>query len=87
MINEDTQGNVRQLQSEVKKLKEQLALFTSGKSVNDISLPSGNFFSFFVFVSLSFPPTPKKENLVLFSINWVFDSSYAYIMPIPILYF
>ena len=25
MINEDTQGNVRQLQAEVKKLKEQLA--------------------------------------------------------------
>ncbi|KAJ6661982.1 hypothetical protein lerEdw1_012829 [Lerista edwardsae] len=40
VINEDTQGNVRQLQSEVKKLKEQLALLTSGKSVHDISLPS-----------------------------------------------
>lgn len=25
MVNEDTQGNVRQLQAEVKKLKEQLA--------------------------------------------------------------
>ncbi|XP_053116925.1 kinesin-like protein KIF15 isoform X2 [Hemicordylus capensis] len=40
VINEDTQGNVRQLQSEVKKLKEQLALLTSGKSVHDVSLPS-----------------------------------------------
>ncbi|XP_066483811.1 kinesin-like protein KIF15 [Tiliqua scincoides] len=40
VINEDTQGNVKQLQSEVKKLKEQLALLTSGKSVHDVSLLS-----------------------------------------------
>ncbi|KAJ6653873.1 hypothetical protein lerEdw1_008621 [Lerista edwardsae] len=40
VINEDTQGSVKQLQSEVKKLKEQLALLTSGKSVHDISLAS-----------------------------------------------
>ncbi|XP_063160102.1 kinesin-like protein KIF15 [Candoia aspera] len=37
VVNEDTQGNVKQLQSEVRKLKEQLALLTSGHSVNDIS--------------------------------------------------
>lgn len=29
MINEDTHGNVKQLQAEVKKLKEQLALAVS----------------------------------------------------------
>ncbi|XP_042329319.1 LOW QUALITY PROTEIN: kinesin-like protein KIF15 [Sceloporus undulatus] len=41
VINEDTQGNVRQLQSEVKKLKEQLALLTAGQSVYDASHPAG----------------------------------------------
>ncbi|XP_007443215.2 kinesin-like protein KIF15, partial [Python bivittatus] len=40
VINEDTQGNVKQLQSEVKKLKEQLALITSGQSINGISTPA-----------------------------------------------
>ncbi|KAL8165523.1 UNVERIFIED_CONTAM: Kinesin-like protein KIF15-A, partial [Gekko kuhli] len=38
VINEDTQGNVKQLQSELKKLKEQLALLTSEKSLHDVSL-------------------------------------------------
>lgn len=32
MINEDTQGNVRQLQTEVKKLKEQLAQALSAQT-------------------------------------------------------
>lgn len=32
MINEDTHGNVKQLQAEVKKLKEQLALATRHNS-------------------------------------------------------
>ncbi|XP_044312262.1 kinesin-like protein KIF15 isoform X1 [Varanus komodoensis] len=41
VINEDTQGNVRQLQSEVKKLKEQLALFASGQCLCTASLPTG----------------------------------------------
>lgn len=41
VINEDTQGNVKQLQSEVKKLKEQLALLNSGQSLQDASLPTG----------------------------------------------
>ncbi|XP_072859627.2 kinesin-like protein KIF15 isoform X1 [Pogona vitticeps] len=38
VINEDTQGNVKQLQAEVKKLKEQLALLALGQSVHDTSL-------------------------------------------------
>nr|XP_060637755.1 kinesin-like protein KIF15 [Anolis sagrei ordinatus] len=41
VINEDTQGNVRQLQSEVKKLKEQLALLAAGQLVHDAPFPSG----------------------------------------------
>ncbi|XP_062839882.1 kinesin-like protein KIF15 isoform X2 [Anolis carolinensis] len=41
VINEDTQGNVRQLQSEVKKLKEQLALLAAGQLVHEAPLPSG----------------------------------------------
>lgn len=32
MVNEDTQGNVSQLQAEVKRLKEQLAQLSSGQT-------------------------------------------------------
>ncbi|NXU42956.1 KIF15 protein, partial [Drymodes brunneopygia] len=38
VVNEDTQGNVNQLQAEVKKLKEQLAQLTSVPSVCSISV-------------------------------------------------
>ncbi|NWU22899.1 KIF15 protein, partial [Dyaphorophyia castanea] len=38
VVNEDTQGNVSQLQAEVKKLKEQLAQLTSVPSVRNISV-------------------------------------------------
>ncbi|NXN70145.1 KIF15 protein, partial [Himantopus himantopus] len=41
VVNEDTQGNVSQLQAEVKKLKEQLAQLTSVPSVHDISVSQG----------------------------------------------
>lgn len=41
MVNEDTQGNVSQLQAEVKKLKEQLAQLTSVPSMHDISVSQG----------------------------------------------
>uniref|UniRef100_A0A8C0UWR8 Kinesin family member 15 n=1 Tax=Cyanistes caeruleus TaxID=156563 RepID=A0A8C0UWR8_CYACU len=41
VVNEDTQGNVSQLQAEVKKLKEQLAQLTSVPSVCSISLSQG----------------------------------------------
>ncbi|KAJ7413957.1 Kinesin-like protein KIF15 [Willisornis vidua] len=39
VVNEDTQGNVSQLQAEVKKLKEQLAQLTSVPPVHNISVP------------------------------------------------
>ncbi|XP_035405754.1 kinesin-like protein KIF15 [Cygnus atratus] len=41
VVNEDTQGNVNQLQAEVKKLKEQLAQLTSVPSMRDISVAQG----------------------------------------------
>ncbi|XP_029864798.1 kinesin-like protein KIF15 isoform X3 [Aquila chrysaetos chrysaetos] len=41
VVNEDTQGNVSQLQAEVKKLKEQLAQLTSVPSMRDMSVPQG----------------------------------------------
>ncbi|XP_064300136.1 kinesin-like protein KIF15 isoform X2 [Phalacrocorax carbo] len=41
VVNEDTQGNVSQLQAEVKKLKEQLAHLTSVPSMHDISVSEG----------------------------------------------
>lgn len=37
MVNEDTQGNVRQLQAEVRKLKEQLANALSQTHITDIT--------------------------------------------------
>lgn len=41
VVNEDTQGNVNQLQAEIKKLKEQLAQLTSVPSVRDVSVSGG----------------------------------------------
>uniref|UniRef100_A0A8C8VL42 Kinesin family member 15 n=1 Tax=Pelusios castaneus TaxID=367368 RepID=A0A8C8VL42_9SAUR len=41
VINEDTQGNVSQLQAEVKKLKEQLAQLTLGQPTQDIAISRG----------------------------------------------
>uniref|UniRef100_A0A8C8AWX4 Kinesin family member 15 n=1 Tax=Otus sunia TaxID=257818 RepID=A0A8C8AWX4_9STRI len=41
VVNEDTQGNVSQLQAEVKKLKEQLAKLNSVMYVRDISVSQG----------------------------------------------
>uniref|UniRef100_A0A8C3BGK8 Kinesin family member 15 n=1 Tax=Cairina moschata TaxID=8855 RepID=A0A8C3BGK8_CAIMO len=41
VVNEDTQGNVNQLQAEVKKLKEQLAQLTSVPSMRGISVAQG----------------------------------------------
>ncbi|XP_040287817.1 kinesin-like protein KIF15 [Bufo bufo] len=38
VVNEDTQGNVSQLQAEVKKLKEQLSQLLSGQMPQDISI-------------------------------------------------
>ncbi|XP_064411036.1 kinesin-like protein KIF15 [Latimeria chalumnae] len=41
VINEDTQGNVRQLQAEIKKLKEQLAQFVGGQMLQDVGISRG----------------------------------------------
>lgn len=41
VVNEDTQGNVSQLQAEVKRLKDQLAQFTSGQLLPEGFLTKG----------------------------------------------
>lgn len=41
VVNEDTQGNVSQLQAEVKRLKEQLSQFTSGQIIPESLLAKG----------------------------------------------
>lgn len=41
VVNEDTQGNVSQLQAEVKRLKEQLAQLTSGQTLPESLLTRG----------------------------------------------
>ncbi|KAM8967045.1 LOW QUALITY PROTEIN: kinesin-like protein KIF15 [Pelodytes ibericus] len=42
VVNEDTQGNVSQLQAEVRKLKEQLSQLLSGQMPQDISFARGS---------------------------------------------
>lgn len=45
MVNEDTQGNVSQLQAEVKRLKEQLAQLTAGQMLPASFLTRGEMSS------------------------------------------
>ncbi|OXB65963.1 hypothetical protein ASZ78_002711 [Callipepla squamata] len=54
VVNEDTQGNVSQLQAEVKKLKEQLAQLTSVPSMHNISVSQA-------FASLTYPTDAAEK--------------------------
>ncbi|XP_064130751.1 kinesin-like protein KIF15 isoform X2 [Loxodonta africana] len=58
VVNEDTQGNVSQLQAEVKRLKEQLAQFTSGQVLPESFLTRGEM------SNMSFILDPEKTNYV-----------------------
>uniref|UniRef100_A0A8B9J2X8 Kinesin family member 15 n=1 Tax=Amazona collaria TaxID=241587 RepID=A0A8B9J2X8_9PSIT len=62
VVNEDTQGNVRQLQAEVKKLKEQLAQLTSVPSMRHNHL---NYMNKFLEAMLFWEKSEsEKENLL-----------------------
>uniref|UniRef100_G1NGN4 Kinesin family member 15 n=1 Tax=Meleagris gallopavo TaxID=9103 RepID=G1NGN4_MELGA len=70
VVNEDTQGNVSQLQAEVKKLKEQLAQLTSVPSMHDISVSQGkkkntNYINNFIEAMLFWEKSEcEKKNLL-----------------------
>uniref|UniRef100_A0A8C0J358 Kinesin family member 15 n=1 Tax=Chelonoidis abingdonii TaxID=106734 RepID=A0A8C0J358_CHEAB len=69
VINEDTQGNVSQLQAEVKKLKEQLAQLTLGQSTQDISLSRGqentNYINYFLEAMLFLEKSESEKKTLL----------------------
>uniref|UniRef100_A0A803XSP3 Kinesin family member 15 n=1 Tax=Meleagris gallopavo TaxID=9103 RepID=A0A803XSP3_MELGA len=68
VVNEDTQGNVSQLQAEVKKLKEQLAQLTSVPSMHDISVSqekNTNYINNFIEAMLFWEKSEcEKKNLL-----------------------
>uniref|UniRef100_A0A8C3LT33 Kinesin family member 15 n=1 Tax=Chrysolophus pictus TaxID=9089 RepID=A0A8C3LT33_CHRPC len=65
VVNEDTQGNVSQLQAEVKKLKEQLAQLTSVPSMHDISKKNINYVNNFIEAMLFWEKSEcEKKNLL-----------------------
>uniref|UniRef100_A0A452HVZ3 Kinesin motor domain-containing protein n=1 Tax=Gopherus agassizii TaxID=38772 RepID=A0A452HVZ3_9SAUR len=69
VINEDTQGNVSQLQAEVKKLKEQLAQLTLGQSTQDISMSRGqentNYINYFLEAMLFLEKSESEKKTLL----------------------
>uniref|UniRef100_A0A674K5P6 Kinesin motor domain-containing protein n=1 Tax=Terrapene triunguis TaxID=2587831 RepID=A0A674K5P6_9SAUR len=69
VINEDTQGNVSQLQAEVKKLKEQLAQLTLGQSTQDTSISRGqentNFMNCFLEAMLFLEKSESEKKTLL----------------------
>ncbi|XP_032268447.1 kinesin-like protein KIF15 isoform X2 [Phoca vitulina] len=69
VVNEDTQGNVSQLQAEVKRLKEQLAQFTSGQLLPESFLTKDkdetNYMKYFQEAMLFFKKSEQeKKSLV-----------------------
>ncbi|GAB5567979.1 kinesin-like protein KIF15 isoform X1 [Prionailurus iriomotensis] len=69
VVNEDTQGNVSQLQAEVKRLKEQLAQLTSGQLLPESFLTKGkdetNYMKYFQEAMLFFKKSEQeKKSLV-----------------------
>uniref|UniRef100_A0A8C3SRF7 Kinesin family member 15 n=1 Tax=Chelydra serpentina TaxID=8475 RepID=A0A8C3SRF7_CHESE len=66
VINEDTQGNVSQLQAEVKKLKEQLAQLTLGQSTQDISISRDtNYMNYFLEAMLFLEKSESEKKTLL----------------------
>nr|XP_006116481.2 kinesin-like protein KIF15 [Pelodiscus sinensis] len=69
VINEDTQGNVNQLQAEVKKLKEQIAQLTLGQFTQDISITTGeenrNYKNYFLEAMLFLEKSESEKKTLL----------------------
>ncbi|XP_047682869.1 kinesin-like protein KIF15 isoform X3 [Prionailurus viverrinus] len=67
VVNEDTQGNVSQLQAEVKRLKEQLAQLTSGQLLPESFLTKGkdetNYMKYFQEAMLFFKKSEQEKKI------------------------
>ncbi|XP_008847718.1 kinesin-like protein KIF15 [Nannospalax galili] len=77
VVNEDTQGNVSQLQAEVKRLKEQLAQFTSGQIIPESLLTRDkektNYIDHFLEAMLFFKKSEQENKSLLERITQLED--------------
>ncbi|GAB1294857.1 Kinesin-like protein KIF15 [Apodemus speciosus] len=68
VVNEDTQGNVSQLQAEVKRLKEQLSQFTSGQNKEKT-----NYIDYFLEAMLFFKKSEQEKKSLIEKITQLED--------------
>ncbi|XP_058412488.1 kinesin-like protein KIF15 isoform X2 [Diceros bicornis minor] len=77
VVNEDTQGNVNQLQAEVKRLKEQLAQFTSGQMLPESFLTRDgdktNYMKYFQEAMLFFKKSEQEKKSLVEKITQLED--------------
>ncbi|KAM9185697.1 kinesin-like protein KIF15 [Dugong dugon] len=77
VVNEDTQGNVSQLQAEVKRLKEQLAQFTSGQVLPESFLTRDqektNYVKYFQEAMLFFKKSEQERKALIEKVTQLED--------------
>ncbi|OBS80430.1 hypothetical protein A6R68_21375, partial [Neotoma lepida] len=77
VVNEDTQGNVSQLQAEVKRLKEQLSQFTSGQIIPESLLARDkektNYIEHFLEAMLFFKKSEQEKKSLVEKISQLED--------------
>ncbi|XP_037063964.1 kinesin-like protein KIF15 isoform X2 [Peromyscus leucopus] len=76
VVNEDTQGNVSQLQAEVKRLKEQLSQFTSGQIIPESLLAKDkekNYIEHFLEAMLFFKKSEQEKKSLVEKISQLED--------------
>ncbi|XP_032767162.1 kinesin-like protein KIF15 [Rattus rattus] len=77
VVNEDTQGNVSQLQAEVKRLREQLSQFTSGQLTPGSSLArdkeKANYMEYFLEAMLFFKKSEQEKKSLVEKITQLED--------------
>ncbi|XP_031200888.1 kinesin-like protein KIF15 isoform X2 [Mastomys coucha] len=77
VVNEDTQGNVSQLQAEVKRLKEQLSQFTSGQIIPESLLARDkektNYIEYFLEAMLFFKKSEQEKKSLIEKITQLED--------------
>ncbi|XP_059124963.1 kinesin-like protein KIF15 isoform X2 [Peromyscus eremicus] len=77
VVNEDTQGNVSQLQAEVKRLKEQLSQFTSGQIIPESVLARDkektNYIEHFLEAMLFFKKSEQEKKSLVEKISQLED--------------
>ncbi|XP_023581970.1 kinesin-like protein KIF15 [Trichechus manatus latirostris] len=75
VVNEDTQGNVSQLQAEVKRLKEQLAQFTSGQVLPEsfLTREKTNYVKYFREAMLFFKKSEQERKALIEKVTQLED--------------